>query len=207
MASEFTLTKKSADALPETVEVDGGAFHIDASFRNILAILRMTQDDDIIEWHKTALLCKWFYGDSVPRDTDATIQAFMRFLHRGDVPERNDDGKPPVFDYEIDAPEIYASFVALYGIDLLDSNMHWWKFCTLLDSAFRVECALSEKVKLRTVDASKCEEPGDVRRAQDAIRIETKQSRAEREAQDKLYEILTGGGDVSAKLEAFKNGV
>ena len=48
MASEFTLTKTSADALPETVKVDGGAFHIDASFRNMLAILRMTQDDDII---------------------------------------------------------------------------------------------------------------------------------------------------------------
>ena len=207
MENKFTLTKKSADALPETVEVDGGAFHIDASFRNILAILRMLQDDDVMEIHKVGLLYSWFYDAESPRDIDAAMQTFMRFLHRGDVPEDNDTGKPPVFDYEQDAPEIYASFVALYGIDLFEIDMHWWKFCALRDGAFRSECALSEKIKLRTADPDKCEDPQAVREAQDAIRIETKQSRAEREAQDRLYEILTGGGDVSAKLEAMKNGL
>ena len=205
MASRFTLSNTEY-ALPETVEVDGSAFHINASYRNILRILAMLQDDEVVESHRPALLCKWFY-DVTPSNIDAALNAFMDFLHRGDVQKDVDRSKPPSFDYEIDAPEVYASFVHLYGIDLLQTDMHWWRFSALLDGAFRTDCALSEKVKLRNIDASKCEHPEDVRRAQAAIRIETKQSRADQQVRDMLYDVLTSGGDVSAKLEAMKNGL
>lgn len=204
MASRFTLSQ--TNALPETVEVDGSAFAINASYRNILRILAMLQDDEVVESHKPAMLCKWFY-DVTPFNVDAAITAFMDFLHRGDLPKDTDSSRPQTFDYEQDAPDIYASFMSLYGIDLLETDMHWWRFSALLDGAFRTDCALSEKVKLRTVDASKCEHPDDVRRAQDAIRIETKESREARKAQDDLYDILTSGGDVVAKLEAMKHGL
>jgi hypothetical protein len=63
-----------------------------------------------------------------------------------------------------------------------------------------------QKNKLRTIDPAKYEAPAAIRRAQDAVRIERKISRAERDLQQRLYNVLTGGGDVSAALEALKNG-
>lgn len=208
MATKFTLSKPKDKALPETVEVDGSAFHIDWCFRNILRILRMLEDDEVAESHRPALLLKWFYRDGAPQDVEAAINAFMWFLHRGDVPSGDPSGEPPVFDHEQDAVEVYSSFVALYGIDLFESNMHWWQFCALLDGAMTSDTSLSAKIRLRMKDASKCDEPEKVRKAQDAIRIENRYTRAERAMKDKLYAVLTGGGDVSAALEAIKqNGI
>lgn len=205
MVTNFSLSRSKEKALPETVEVDGSAFRINPDFRNVLKILRMLSDDSITERHKPRLLCEWFYGANYPEDIEAALNAFMLFLHRGKLPDA--DNKPPVFDYEQDAPEIYSSFLALYGIDLLDVSMHWWRFSALLDGAFRSECALSSKVRMRQADPSKCENAQEVREAQEAIRIEAKESKADRQARERLYEILTSGGDVSAKLEAMKNGL
>lgn len=206
--TKFSLSLSKNKALPETVEVDGSAFSFNASFRVMLRILKMLEDDDVAESHKPKLMCSWFYAGTAPRDLDAAIKAFMWFLHCGNVPKRTEHStKPPVFDHECDAEEIYSSFLMLYGIDLLDSEMHWWKFSMLLNGAMRCACPLSEKIRLRSIDADKYENPQDVREAQAAISIETKTSRADRRERERLYEVLTGGGDVSAALEAYKNGV
>jgi hypothetical protein len=34
-------------------------------------------------------------------------------------------------DYDVDAEYIFAAFLELYGIDLVESNMHWYKFLAL----------------------------------------------------------------------------
>jgi hypothetical protein len=222
---EFSLSKKDK-ALPDTVLVSGSAFPVNADYRVILRILRMLDDDEVIERQKPSLIIDWFYlskkrivlplsGRSFyiavkqPTDYEAAIEAFRAFIRRGeDAPDDQDVGEPPVMDYEIDAPEIYASFVMLYGIDLNEVKfLHWWKFHALLDGAFYGSGPLAEKIKLRTLDPTKYENPELIRRAQDKVRIDKKLSRAERELQQRLYDVLSGGGDVSAGLEALKNGL
>ena len=37
-----------------------------------------------------------------------------------------------VLDFEIDAPQIYASFLMQYGINLTKAKMHWYEFMPLL---------------------------------------------------------------------------
>lgn len=208
MATEFTLSQSKDKALPEAVTVDGSAFHIDANFRNMLRILRMLNDESVVDRHKVPMLLEWFYDAALPRNVEAALVAFRWFLRCGDDAPDDATGEPPVFDYEQDAREVYASFMALYGIDLFESDMHWWRFSALLDGAFRAPCALSDKINLRTLDASKYENPEKIRKAQAAIRIENAQTRADREIKDKLFAVLTGGGDVSAALEAIKqNGI
>lgn len=210
MAYDFTLTKTRDEALPEAVEVDGNVFSINASFRVVLKILRVTEADDILDWQKPLIMLKEFYGKSQP-EPQAGIDAFMRFLYRDKVIKRESVSRPPAFDYEVDATEIYASFLTLYGVDLLESNMHWWKFCALLEGAIWAESPIGNKIRrreeLRTIDPSKCDDPQAVREAQDALKLETKLNRAEQEERDRIYKVLTGGGDVSAELEKMKHGV
>jgi len=204
MASNFTLSVR--EALPKTVMVNGSAFSIAADFRTILTIFIILKDDEVIEAHKPQLLIERFFPAVRPSDTEAALKAFELFVRLGTEPEPP-DGKPPVFDYEQDAAEVYASFVALYGIDLTTTDMHWWKFYALLAGALRCNCAIAEKVRLRTLDPLKCTDPEAVRAAQDAIQIETYITRAERELRQQLNDVLTGGGDVSAALEALKHGL
>lgn len=203
--TEFSLSKSKRKALPNAVMVEGSALLVNPDFRVILKILRMVDDDAIPDMHKPILLCQWFYQESIPASlVSQAVEAFQCFLRLGDtsVPQTKSD---PVFDHEQDAAEIYASFLSLYGIDLMEVNMHWWKFSALLDGAFRSQCALAEKIRMRTLDPDEYKDPAAIRRMQDEIRIETRFSRAEKQMQKRLKDILTGGGDVSAALEALKN--
>jgi len=203
----FSLSKPRRKALPETVTVDGSACPVNTDFRTILKILRMFADGTIPDAHKPVLLCRWFFCDPVnSRHIDSAVLAFRDFLRRGDTAQLEQGESQPVFDFEQDASEIYASFLALYGIDLIDvAELHWWRFSALLDGALIGACALSEKIRLRTLDPAKCSDPVAVRRMQDRIRIETQLSGAEQQMHRRLKDILTCGGDVSAALEAFKN--
>ena len=209
MAYDFTLTKTKEEALPEAVEVDGNVFSINPSFRVVLKILRVMDADDIIDWQRPMILLREFYGDKVS-NAESGINAFKKFLSRDKVLKQESD-RPPAFDYEVDAQEIYASFLTLYGVDLLESDMHWWKFCALLDGAIWADSPIGKKVRrreeLRTIDPSKCDDPKAVKEAQAALKLETKESLEEQRQRDAVYQALTSGGDVSAALEKLKHGV
>jgi len=81
----------------------------------------------------------------------------------------------------------------------------------LLEGAMWADSPIGKKLRrreeLRKADPSKCDDPKAVREAQEALRIETKVNKAEQEERDRIYKVLTGGGDVSAELEKLKHGV
>lgn len=185
---EFSLSKAPRKALPSTVTVRDGAFEICPSFRVILKILRMLEDPDVLEGSKGYWLKKWFYPGEVPEEWE---DAFWWFVRCGDPPDIAGGGKD--FDYEFDAPEVYASFLALYGIDLFETDMHWWKFRALLNGCFRVKCALSEKIRIRNIDPEKCEDKAAARAAKDAAQLPGNVSEDDRIMVDQLTERLLKG--------------
>ena len=158
---DFSLSRTKKKALPDTVEVDGSVYDIRPGFRNILKILRLQNDPDVLDGHKAELLRRWFFDGEAP---EAWAEAFGHFVRAGDEPELPAGERD--FDYEFDAPEIYASFRQLYGIDLMDAELHWWQFRALLGG-----CALSEKIRLRHLDVFKCEDKAAAQRAKDAAAI------------------------------------
>lgn len=54
-----------------------------------------------------------------------------------------------VFDYQEDFDLIYACFKRHYGIDLIDDDLDWWKFTTMLDDILSTETSLSKRVEIR----------------------------------------------------------
>lgn len=78
-----------------------------------------------------------------------------------------------IFDFEIDSERIFASFWAVYGIDLTAVNMHWWKFMALLRCLPR-DSAFMQVVGLRGTDTAEVADDGlrrQIRRARAAFRI------------------------------------
>ena len=148
MNTPFSLDRAKSKVFPESISYEGNTFFINADFRNILRIMRMSNDNEILEVQKPYLIVKWFFKDEIDVETGLTL--FRQFLGERDDQEE----KEPEFDFEFDAKEIYVSFLTDYGIDLFETGfMHWNKFITLL-SNLSEDSPFQRKLRLRFMDLS-----------------------------------------------------
>lgn len=114
--------------LPETVEVNGSLFPVHTSFKYWLRFL------DLIEDKKTSPgAFDFLYVEAKPENRMEGLAALVKFCNPGELLPRVDGsgrGEKAV-DYTVDADYIYAAFMEMYGIDLVESGMHWYKFQAL----------------------------------------------------------------------------
>ncbi len=204
--SNFSLSRKIEKVLPETVKVNGSIFPVHANFRNVLRILRMLADDSVFEPQKPVLLAKWFFGDIAPTEAKKHFEMYITALARdgsgGSRAREIEKEKPPRFDFEFDAEEIYSSFLSQYEIDLLRVPfLHWYEFLVLLgglgeDTAFR------RKLSIRFLDTKdlKGETLSKAKKAKEAVQIPTKQSREAVRHIREIEAVLLGDGDLSGVL-------
>lgn len=183
---KFSLSSK--DALPKTVEVDGSIFNIRPDFKTILRCFRLIDDAEILEEHKPAILTKMFFVGEYPRNGMA---AFLDFARCGE--DSKESGGDNDFDFEQDSAEIYSGFMQLYGIDLIDTNMHWYKFRALLSGVFSADTALAKKVELRHSKDSDSKKKADADRARRNVEIKAVLSRSEEVMQDEIIRRLQAG--------------
>ena len=101
MNTTFSLSKQKEKVFPDYIQYDGNTFFINADFRNILRIMRMYDDDSILQIQKPYLLLKWFFRDEIDEVTG--IDLFKQFMGTAD---ENDSQSEQQFDFEIDASQI-----------------------------------------------------------------------------------------------------
>lgn len=198
MVSKLSLSRP----LPYSLRSSGdGQYDINPDTRNILKILRMLGDEHIPDCDKPALLCGWFFCESVPADG---LELFSAFVAGGT--ERNNEDEPQVLDYEFDAEEIYASFRAMYGINLMTEPLHWWEFRALLGGALSGDTPLAQKIKLRTMDISKLppEEQAEAERAQERVQLPQNIDPRERLLQELIQERLRNGEPIADLLKEMR---
>lgn len=195
----FALSaRKTPIRLPETVECGGKEYPINTDFRVILLALKLMSDPNIMPRNRRALLAGILFPGCVPPDPWGAVQVF---LHRGrtDAPE---GGGVRDFDYEQDAEEIYAAFMQVYGIDLIDvEHMHWWKFCALLDGVFACDNALSNKVRMRHMDDNDSARKAALERAKRNVRLAEEASAAEVALENRIRERLKAGKPIDDLLK------
>jgi hypothetical protein len=138
----LSLSNDNRRALPDELE----GHKINPDFRNILRILRILGNPRLSEGTKSLQAKTRFYENDAPQNALALM---IEFISAGRSPEGDDKDEEARMDFEFDADEIYCSFVNEYDIDLMETDMHWYKFLTLL-GGLSPECALSRKISLRT---------------------------------------------------------
>ena len=192
--SNFSLSKKLQKVCPDSITEDGRAFFINPDYRVILKILRMLEDPEIYDMHKKQLACQWFYKDDIPEDGWEQLLLFVGGGNERTTPVQRE------FDFEFDAPEIYASFMKSYGMDLLDVPfLHWIKFSALL-SALPDDSAFSRKIQLRFMDTSKSADRAKAERLKRAVQLPTRESLTEMVLREQMEDALRNGGDISKFL-------
>lgn len=165
------------DALPETVTINGRDFSFRTDFRYGILFEQLIQDPAVEDKQKIIDALNLFY-DELPNDLEAAVDTILWFYVCGDdekvknskkkeeqVPAQQQVHKKATryYDYDADAPIIYAAFLDQYGIDLADSDLHWWKFRALFDG-LRSENEFCKIVGYRSVDLSKIKNKAERKR-------------------------------------------
>lgn len=139
--------------LPKT---DKYGVKIETSFRNWINFELAMNDKTMRESER--ILCGlssvYDLSEIIHDKIQERIDGALDFLNGWRTrPLTKSNSKEKALDFEIDAPEIYASFLMQYGINLTKAKMHWYEFMPLLTSLSQ-DTPMGNIMYIRTCDMS-----------------------------------------------------
>lgn len=135
---------------PDSVSVDGVEYQINTGFRDALACLEAINDADMSEVERAWAVIGILYKQE-PEDLQEALRMAVKYLQCGR--EEKARYREPDMDFEYDMPYIKSSFMSDYRIDLDFAEIHWWKFCNLLQG-LTDDCVLNRVRDIRNYDLS-----------------------------------------------------
>ncbi|MBU8773183.1 Gp15 family bacteriophage protein [Cytobacillus oceanisediminis] len=137
----FTLTMSFDEGQFEYKEK---VYTVDMAFDNILLFLEMFDEKELEFVEKIFLGLQLLINEYDELNFESLEEAYEMFKYvlreflGFDLDEKNEDGETQIktYDYSKDAELIYASFFAVYKLDLFDlkGQLHWRKFQALLNN-------------------------------------------------------------------------
>lgn len=193
------------DELPNSVSVDGEDYYINTDFRIGIMFEQLMLDNSVNQEDKLLHALHLYYGDDIPRNIAGAVDAFMWFYHCGEdddlvVKKAHKATEKRFYDYDFDAPYIYAAFIEQYGIDLQDEPLHWWKFRAMFKS-LRDDTEFRKIMGYRAVQIT-----SSMTQSQKEFYTKMKQeyalpvSRDEAQKNQDIADALMNGGDLSKIL-------
>lgn len=168
------------DALPSTVSVGGRDIPIETNFRTGILYELMIQSNELDKVEKTLSALSLFFGDELDcilsdaEVVEEAVEQIIWFYTCGKPPKKPKPGEPPPppsiktrrreHDFDVDAPLIYAAFLAQYRIDLQEVDyLHWWQFCAMFQGLAE-DHQIVKIMGYRTVDLSHIKNKEEKRR-------------------------------------------
>ena len=118
--------------LPEGVYHNDKFYPINTDFKTWIKIDELMNSSIVNETEKTATILSLAYKSSFPDNIDSALAGILDFYTMYS-PEAK-VGFKKVYSFEKDASFIFSAFFTQYGIDLFETDMHWWKFRALFDA-------------------------------------------------------------------------
>jgi len=135
------LSKK---VLPDSVTVSGSSFKIKTDFHYWIRFIQMLNEKVFYEDFD------FLYKEGIPEDRKSGFESLKAFAFpKRELPRSTESENPDLisYSYTLDADLIYSAFMQQYGIDLVDSSMHWYKFQALFNGLR--ECKFTDVVGYR----------------------------------------------------------
>ena len=165
------------DKPPSSVIIGEGVIvNVDTDFRTFIKFEKLMFGSSELSNRDRVLKSFSLFGNYMPRtsaETNAYMDGILNLYRCGKV-QRKLNAKvaekaktkpkvPRYFDFDYDAPYIYAAFVETYGLDLTEAKIHWWKFKALFD-ALPAECQFSKIISYRGADISQIKSKNEKQR-------------------------------------------
>lgn len=134
--------------LPNAIEVNGKVFFLNTDYR-----VWLDYPDRMTALAEDNSLYKDLFMHEAPFPSEEVVKALDGFFYeKREVPRGSSSGEETI-NFEIDSDYIYAAFMQAYGIDLIDTDMHWHKFSALLN-ALPSETVMSQIMSFRGYQGS-----------------------------------------------------
>lgn len=154
--------------LPQAIEVRGSFFYIHTDFKYILTFF-----DVLHEKPADVAAFDFMYINEKPADKLAGLQELIKFANpKRDLPRRSESSTDDkVIDWTLDAELIYSAFYEVYGIDLIDTHLHWHKFLALFNGLHDTELNRIIDIRLFMPDGDNSAYNKRMQKLQDAWRL------------------------------------
>ncbi len=178
--------------LPDCIIWKGKAYKLNTDFRIWLKFEGIMQDSSLSAAEKTRIIRDICFAEPPP--DGAALEALNDFYMCGHTQKGKDAGKnKPIVSFEQDAEYIYAAFYSQYGIDLAQSNLHWYKFHALF-TGLGEENMIVKIMHFRGMDISRIKDKNQkafYRKMKRIYRIKGENI----SAGEMLESLFNGGGD------------
>lgn len=139
------------DPLPNGVEINGTVYSINPDHRTIIRILLILEDTTFYDEERRQMALYLFYKQ-VPEDEAVAFEAMMDFIRCCKDEKKKKEAEKIAFDFGIDSSLIFSAFFQIYGIDLTEVELHWFKFMALFADLNDGTPALVNLMQIRTVE-------------------------------------------------------
>ena len=155
---------------PDHVEIDSKKYIINTDFRLMMQFEIAAQHENKNEIGKVILN---FYHGNLPDNIDAAVREMIGFYLCGEVPDdkktsSGNHDKKRCYAFDEDWKYIISAFRHQYGIDIINSKMHWYEFSALF-SGLTGETEFVKIMQYRCTDIRKIknkEEKNRIKRLQ-----------------------------------------
>jgi hypothetical protein len=146
------------------------------------------------------------YYPKIPPNINLAMDQLLWFYRCGkDMVTSNGNGKgksTQIYDFNFDDEYIYSAFLDQYGIDLQDTELHWWKFKALFKS-LKEDNEIVKIMGYRSMDLNKIKDKDEKKHykaMKELYKIQGQVSKDETEKLDSIKNALLNGGDLSKLL-------
>jgi|WetSurMetagenome_2_1015567.scaffolds.fasta_scaffold11494_4 hypothetical protein len=175
---------------PELITVDGVDYEINTDYRYGLACFQYINDVEISDTERAYGVIGTLYKEEPPNLQEALRMA-VKYLQCGK--DTSSEEQQPDMNFEVDENYIKTSFMSDYRIDLDGTDMHWWKFCNLLQG-LTDDCILNRVRDIRNYDLSTVKDAkqrGKIIKAKQDFGLPNKLAPEEEDALDAFYSQLS----------------
>ncbi|MBO6300845.1 MAG: hypothetical protein J6N15_00210 [Ruminiclostridium sp.] len=127
--------------MPCAVTVRGRTYRIKTHHYYWVRFSELIREKDVtldaFDWlYEGEEVARGFAAGKVPDDRQAGLDELLKFFapHEPLPNVDGEDERARTFDFAADGSMIYAAFMQCYGIDLVDTPLHWHKFLALFNN-------------------------------------------------------------------------
>lgn len=120
------------NVLFEPLPEEWNGYPINTWFQIGIQIYLVSEDRELTKFEKAQVIAELLFSDEIPppEERQECISWFLNgWCHDRSPKEKN---KRKLLDFNKDQWRIYADFRQIYGINLNESDMHWWEFMGML---------------------------------------------------------------------------
>ena len=167
------------DTLPDFITVRNKKYRINTSHKVWIVFEELITKEDMPlsdKYIKIISLC--LKDRTLPPSLDETIRELFNFYVISPTHTPTEKNTKKLLDFSYDGDLIYSAFLSQYGIDLTDTDLHWWKFISLF-KGLTSDNRICEVMSLRSINPSKIqdkEQRAMLSKLQKQFRIPSKES-------------------------------